>query len=110
MDALTCKDCYAQVIRNTERIKALGDSAAKAEDILNIRLEGMNEFRDQINKERATYVSKVELDLRLKNIENNRRYYGDRNTRNTHWLVTTIVASFAGIASVIAMILSLAFR
>ena len=38
----------------------------KAEQALSLRLEAMNEFRDQITQERALYVTRDQLDLSMK--------------------------------------------
>ena len=52
-----------------ERAEVLKDQLQKSEKTLNIRLEQMNDFRMQINLERATYVTKKELDLRIRPLE-----------------------------------------
>jgi DNA repair exonuclease SbcCD ATPase subunit len=51
----------------------------KAEDAVNLRLEGMNELRAQINTERGKYVTRETFDAvnsstdgRLKTLENNK--------------------------------------
>ena len=48
------------------RIKALEDAVALARENLDIRLERMNEFRDQINSERSSYATKDNIDLRIR--------------------------------------------
>jgi len=57
-----------------ERAKRLQEQLTKAENTLEIRLEHMNEFRSQINQERATYVTNEKLDMRIKPLE--RMFWG----------------------------------
>ena len=38
---------------------------SKAEDSLTVRLEGMNQFRQQLDRERGSYVTRTQLDDRL---------------------------------------------
>lgn len=48
-----------------ERAKALNAALDKAETALEIKLEGMNEFRRQLDRERGGYVTAAILDARF---------------------------------------------
>jgi limonene-1,2-epoxide hydrolase len=65
----------------------------KAEGAINERLEGMNEVRAQINEERGSYATRVEMDAvnsstdgRLKTLERK-----DANTDGKFWVFGAIV-------------------
>jgi predicted nucleotide-binding protein (sugar kinase/HSP70/actin superfamily) len=53
-----------------ERIYAIKSATDKAETVLNLRLETMNEFRNQLNSERAQYVTRNTLDILLEGLRN----------------------------------------
>ena len=44
-----------------------------ARDGMEKRLEGMNEFREQLNRQAASFVTRQELDAKLESIEKGRR-------------------------------------
>lgn len=52
--------------RVADRFHAQQVALDKAEHALSLRLEAMNEFRDQITRERALYVTRDQLDLSIK--------------------------------------------
>jgi chromosome segregation ATPase len=52
---------FAQHNREHQMIQ---DAVAKAEQSVNVRLEGMNELRAQINSERGSYLSRAEYDAK----------------------------------------------
>ena len=52
----------AESRRLEQRIDASHEAVAKAEDAMTLRLEGMNEFRSQIQSERATYATREQRD------------------------------------------------
>lgn len=52
----------------------------KSSEALGIRLVAMNEFRDQINKERSEYVTRKELELMLDPMKSNLNFNKGRNT------------------------------
>jgi len=52
-------------LRDTLTEKAL----AKAEESLNVRLEGMNEFRAELTKQTQTFVNQAEFRLHIEKIE-----------------------------------------
>lgn len=50
------------------QIDALQASVTKAEEVLNHRLEGMNEFRETLRDQAAKFVNREEVDTRLSDI------------------------------------------
>jgi hypothetical protein len=55
--------------RSTKIQSKLNKLALKrAERVMDHRLEGMNEFRDQLNRQAGTFVTKEQLDLIIANI------------------------------------------
>ena len=82
----------------------------KAEEAMLIRLEQMNEFRAQINKERAEYASKeavVEMwrniEKRLKPLEESRAFSAGKL-----WMVMAAFATIPTILAVIAIYMQIA--
>lgn len=85
------------------RIDGIETAIQKAEEALNIRLEHMNEFREQISRERGQYLTKEvyeehqkAVDERLKNLE-----MAGSFSSGKMWMV---MAGFALIPTVIAII------
>jgi hypothetical protein len=69
-DIVSLKEHLTTLISNLDRRVeeqriAQHEAIVRADGELNRRLEGMNEFRAQINSERASYVRQGDLDLRL---------------------------------------------
>ena len=60
------KDTQIAVLE--ERIEGLREAIKKAEKLLEVRLQAMNEFRTQLSEERGQYVERKELDIRIKHI------------------------------------------
>jgi hypothetical protein len=55
-------------VRNIEKARVVKDALDKAENTLNDRLSEMNQFREQLTSERALYVTRDQLSLTLKPI------------------------------------------
>ena len=86
MSDVSLKEFIEKAI-NTERelrslqVQAAADALSKAQEVMEQRLEGMNELRDQINRERGHYVSHDVYDLaeeRLRSLENSRSNWEGR--------------------------------
>ena len=88
-------------IENVERRTNL--SSDKALSALNVRLETMNEFRNQINSERANFVTRDMLDIILAGLRNDKT----KKNENT-WTKSGIIILAAGtVASVIISLIAL---
>ncbi len=77
----------------------------KAEESMLTRLEGMNQFREQLNLERATYVTKealiasmAERNSRLKTLETANAFSAGKL-----WMIMAIFAAIPTILAVIAL-------
>lgn len=55
------------------KFEALEKSIELSRASMEKRLEGMNEFREQLNKQAGTFITKTELDLTLQNIIKDKR-------------------------------------
>ena len=94
-----------------ERFRTQSIELDRASAVLNQRLEVMNEFRDQLNRERATYVKKDEMSLtlnpladRLTNIETGTTFSKGKGIGM--WsVITAIVGASALITFVISLVL-----
>jgi DNA repair exonuclease SbcCD ATPase subunit len=114
-DDVTIKDYVGALIKNLEdKIDAQSKFTAqhfqlneiaikKAEDSMTARLEGMNEFREQLKEERGSLATKEHLesmtasfDARLKTIENANSFAAGKN-----WIIMSL---FAAIPTVLALI------
>ena len=71
----TCLDALEQTVktgfenieqRTSERSTSIKEALTKSEQVLSVRLEAMNKFREQINDERQSFVKKDELTTLLK--------------------------------------------
>jgi hypothetical protein len=80
-----------------ERQKANIDALRVAREQLALRLESMNEFRQQITDERGSYVTRNELDLRLVPLaEAIKGLEGARNfARGRDWTIVWIAGLIA---------------
>jgi hypothetical protein len=83
--------------------KAIADALLKSSLEMERRLLTMNEFREQINRERNTYVTRENFDLRFKPIETNNSYR-QGNTAGKEWVIGYILAGIAIITSVVAIL------
>jgi hypothetical protein len=72
----------------------------KAAETLRLRLETMNEFRDQINKERGEYITRKELDLILKPLEKHSSFMEGRD-----WMIATGITFIIAIGALLWAIL-----
>jgi hypothetical protein len=79
------------------------DTATKA---LDQRLEGMNEFRTQINSERHTYVTRSEIDLMMEKVMAELRPTQDRSVWLTGGMAALGVVLAIGLA-VAAMLVNI---
>ena len=61
------------VARLEERLKASEKALELANNNMCERLEGMNEFRELLRNQAATFVTRVELDAKLDGIEKGKR-------------------------------------
>jgi hypothetical protein len=87
-----------------ERFAAHKIALEKSESVLEARLNGMNEFRQQISEERGDFVKKEALDLRLKPLEQSMSYNKGRdNTIGV--LVAVTISAVAVVIEVIKTIL-----
>jgi hypothetical protein len=59
------------------RFDAVCKEISKAESILNIRLENMNEFRNSLKDQAGTFVTRTELNLQLQSIVKDIREMND---------------------------------
>ena len=77
----------------------------KAEESMLLRLEGMNEFREQINKERESYATKQELTLKLEPINKSIKRIDEANafSAGKMWMVMAIFAAIPTILALIAL-------
>lgn len=55
------------------RLDAIEKATNLAKEQMNYRLEGMNEFREQLNRQAATFVTNKELNAKLDGLEKSRR-------------------------------------
>jgi len=61
------------IARLEERLKASEKALELANNNMCSRLEGMNEFREQLRNQAATFVTRIELDAKLDGIEKGKR-------------------------------------
>ena len=83
--------------------KLFRQANAKAEQAMTIRLEHMNEFRDQINKERAEYVRREVLDKELKLIDTRFKSL-ERTKAFSEGKMWMVMAAFSAIPLIVALI------
>jgi hypothetical protein len=62
-----------EIARLEERLVASNQARDLAYNELQKRLEGMNEFREQLKDQAATFISRAELEAKLEGIEKGRR-------------------------------------
>ena len=93
------KDMHALL---NERFETQKESLKSAQDALMHRLESMNEFRRQILEERATYITRAELNLILKPLLDAHQFQKGRN-----WTVSKLVTIIMAAAALITVIVSL---
>ncbi len=119
---VSLRDYIDTRIKNVEsQIKSLSEFNAqhfylneeaikKSEQAMTVRLEGMNEFREQINKERSDYVTKETLNVI---VENRETKFGIVNKRLEKLEITNafsagkmwvVMAAFAIVPTIIALI------
>ncbi len=81
----------------------------KAKEVMEIRLEGMNEFRSQIDKERTSYATKemVEREVRLAGARIKRLEMSNSFSSGRMWMAMAGFAIVPTIISLIAFIRSL---
>jgi hypothetical protein len=93
------------VVLMNERKRTHSQALDLARESLEHRLEGMNEFRHQIEKERATYVTEKELALKFTALRNELKPLHDRHsfTKGRDWALGGIILF---ISTVIAMIIN----
>jgi len=86
-----------------ERFKTQKSALELAEHALTLRLESMNEFREQINKERGTYATKETLTLLLDTFDSRLKKLEMANAfaSGKMWMV---MAGFVAIPTIIALI------
>ncbi len=96
----------AQTAFNSQHFELNELAIKKAEDSMTARLEGMNEFREQIKEERANYVTRDILALTVK--ERNIRLEALENAKAENKGQTEgKAASYAFIFSIIAALLAI---
>ena len=74
------------------KINAIEKATILANENLKIRLESMNEFRNQMKDQAGTFVSRTELNLKIDSVEKNKK------------------DTFALIVSSLAVLLSILFK
>ncbi len=84
--------------------RASAVAISKAEEALNMRLERMNEFREQIQSERVNYVRKEQLEVMEARIYAALRPLQDSGQRNLGLLGTGIAAGAVIGATVIKLL------
>ena len=73
-DDVSLKEYFDVKFADLEKQLALRDdltakALTKAEESLNVRLEGMNEFRSQLTQQARTFVSQSEFKLHIEKVE-----------------------------------------
>lgn len=56
------------------RFNSVDTAAKRASEVLDVRLESMNEFREQMKDQAATFVTRMELDALNEKIETLNRF------------------------------------
>lgn len=102
--------------RIAERWELERHVAEKDALLLKERLQGMNEFREQLNKERANYVTKDALELTIKGITGEIRPLEDSRQRergqnavvaNNKAMIAIIMSVISAAVAIVAVILKL---
>lgn len=64
------KICITSLKENLlDRIIAVEKGIEKAESAMNLRLEGMNEFRAQLEKQTHSFMTRTEIELRIEKLD-----------------------------------------
>ena len=59
--------CLERLVEEKTRTSDM--AIEKATDTMNLRLEGMNEFREQLNKQTKTFMTRAEVELKIDALE-----------------------------------------
>jgi hypothetical protein len=98
-EIVTLKEYILRIIEEHEKRdevhrQAIGDALLKSSLELDRRLETMNEFREQINQERGSYINRQELNLMLKPLQDNMSY-NKGHTAGREWIIGVLVGLVA---------------
>jgi len=87
-----------------ERLAGMQIAVNKAEAVMNERLAHMNEFRDQINQERSSYVTREFLDLSIRTVSTEVRGLADRGQFNSgrEWTVKALFSILGAVLGYLA--------
>ena len=77
------------------------ESQKTAAQVMDERLAHMNEFRDQINKERADYIGRKELELILAPLKEHRSHQAGEKESSNKWLYVMMVVIPTAISLII---------
>jgi hypothetical protein len=95
------------------QMKAIRDTMGATDRAMDVRLEAMNELRDQINRERGSYIPRAEHDAVHKSIEeqvsslmmSRAEMHGKASMASVYW--TGIVSFMSLLLAVISIVVTL---
>lgn len=97
----------ARIDHLEEKLNVISDmnrqAADKAEQQMDKRLAGMNEFRDQLKEQAAKFITRDEIEVRLRALEISRATLEGKASAQA-LTVTTIMAAISIIIAIIGLI------